>query len=77
MQFMDFILKYKKSIAGIVLGAAAGYAYWYFYGCVNGCTITGSALNSSLYFGFMGYLVAGLWKPTDKATPPNNEEPQQ
>lgn len=74
---MDLLLKYKKSIAGILLGAAAGYAYWYFYGCVNGCTITGSALNSSLYFGFMGYLLSGILKPKQPTEAPNNNKPQQ
>lgn len=74
---MELVLKYKKSMVGILLGALAGYAYWYFYGCVNGCTITGSALNSSLYFGFMGYLVAGMWKPSEKASSTHNKEPQE
>ncbi|MFN3528965.1 MAG: hypothetical protein ACK417_03470 [Bacteroidia bacterium] len=74
---MDFLLKYKKSIAGILLGTLAGYAYWHFYGCVNGCTITGSALNSSLYFGFMGYLVAGMFKSPPKQEADNNKKPQE
>lgn len=70
---MDLLLKHKKSIASIVLGAAAGYAYWYFYGCVNGCTITGSAVNSSLYFGFMGYLLAGILRPNQPTKNENKE----
>jgi hypothetical protein len=48
-----------RYVIGVLLGAATGYGYWYFYGCVNGCTITGSALNSSLYFAFMGFLLVG------------------
>lgn len=55
-----------RQIFGIGLGLVAGYAYWYFYGCVEGCTITGSARNSSLYFGLMGYFAAGLL-PAKKA----------
>lgn len=46
--------------AFILLGLAAGYSYWHFYGCVNGCTITGVWYNSTAYGGLMGYLVAGM-----------------
>jgi len=52
-----------RQLAGIGLGLIAGYAYWYFYGCTAGCTITGNALNSSLYFGMMGYFASGLIQP--------------
>lgn len=62
-----------RSVIGAVAGGAAGYAYWYFYGCVNGCTITGSALNSSLYFAFMGYLLANMFKPEKKASASENK----
>jgi hypothetical protein len=49
-----------RQLVGITLGLIAGYGYWYFYVCTEGCTITGSALNSSLYFGMMGYFASGL-----------------
>ncbi|GEM_PF-499230 len=58
-----------RHLAGLLLGAVGGYAYWYFYGCTEGCTITGSPLNSTLYFAFMGYMAVGLFpvkKETDK-----------
>jgi len=49
-----------RQLTGVSVGLIAGYAYWYFYGCTEGCTITGTALNSSLYFGMMGYFASGL-----------------
>lgn len=55
-----------RYLIGASLGAIVGYGYWYFYGCVHGCTITGSAFNSSVYFAFMGYLVVGIFKPQAK-----------
>jgi len=57
-----------RYVIGSLFGAAAGYGYWYFYGCINGCTITGSPLNSTLYFAFMGYLLAGMFKSEQKKT---------
>lgn len=62
-----------RYVIGVLLGAATGYGYWYFYGCVNGCTITGSALNSSLYFALMGFLLVGMFKPEQKK--PVSEDP--
>jgi hypothetical protein len=56
-------------LAGIILGSVGGYTYWYFYGCTEGCTITGSPVNSTLYFAVMGYMVVGLFpvkKKSDK-----------
>jgi hypothetical protein len=43
---------------GIVIGATAGYLYWYYVGCASGsCAITSSPVNSSLYGGLMGALL--------------------
>ncbi len=50
--------------AGAVIGAAAGWAWWYFYGCTDGCVITSSPLNSTLYGALMGgLLVHSFRKP--------------
>ncbi len=43
-----------------ILGLAIGYAYWYFYGCVNGCTITSSWWRTSLYGILMGGLLGDM-----------------
>jgi len=40
---------------GIVIGATAGYLYWYYVGCMSGsCAITSSPVNSTLYGGVLG-----------------------
>jgi len=54
---------------GAVLGAATGYAYWYYIGCMSGsCAITSSPINSSLYGGVMGGLFVSIFQ---KETPTN------
>ncbi|MBP6758841.1 MAG: hypothetical protein KA133_06275 [Flavobacterium sp.] len=61
----------KKSIIvtgiGIVLGAIAGYLYYYYVGCASGtCSITSRPLNSSLYGALMGGLVFNMFVKTPK-----------
>lgn len=56
-------------MAGIVLGAALGYAYYYFIGCSSGsCAITSKPLNSTLYGALMGFLLAGTFRRNEKKT---------
>lgn len=53
----------KWSVIGILAGALAGYAYWYFVGCAGGtCAITSKPVNSTLYGSLMGYLFFGLFE---------------
>ena len=57
---MDFIKKHinKITIMGIVIGAAAGLAYWKFVGCQGGqCMITSQWENSTAYGAIMGGLL--------------------
>ena len=69
---MEFIKKYKLSIIGIVLGAVAGYLYYYFVGCASGtCAITSNPLNSTLYGAMMGALLSGSFKSEDSKTNEN------
>ena len=65
---MNFsISKYKLEIAGLVIGAIAGWCYWYFVGCASGnCTITSSPLNSSIYGSIMGVLIFSTFKKEQK-----------
>jgi len=35
-------------------GAILGYAYYALIGCTNGCAITGSPINSTVYGAFIG-----------------------
>lgn len=54
-------------LVGTVIGVIGGYFYWKFIGCNSGtCMITSKPLNSMLYFGLMGALVVGMFKPVKK-----------
>lgn len=62
-----FIKKNSFAIVGVLLGALAGYLYWYFIGCTSGsCAITSNPMNSTLYGAMMGGLVLSLFKPQSK-----------
>lgn len=68
----EFITKYKLSIAGVLVGAILGYAYYYFIGCATGsCAITSKPINSTVYGSVMGYLMFSVFenskKPQDNA----------
>jgi hypothetical protein len=57
---------HKKAIIitliGMVVGAFAGYAYYYFVGCASGtCAITSKPINSTLYGSLMGGLLFNLF----------------
>jgi hypothetical protein len=57
---------HKKAIIitllGMVIGAFAGYAYYYFVGCASGtCAITSKPINSTLYGSLMGGLLFNLF----------------
>ncbi len=52
---VEFLIRYKFTFIGVIIGAIAGYAYYYFVGCVSGtCSITSKPLNSTLYGALMG-----------------------
>ncbi|MCC6185629.1 MAG: hypothetical protein IT256_00600, partial [Chitinophagaceae bacterium] len=60
---MNFIIKHKLTIAGLVLGAIGGYAYYHFVGCASGtCAITSKPINSTLYGSMMGGLFLNIFK---------------
>ncbi len=55
-----FIQSKFWQILGGIIGAMAGYIYWREIGCSTGtCPITSKPLNSVVYFGVLGYFVAG------------------
>lgn len=59
---MNFLIKNKLYFFGAVAGAIGGYVYWKYVGCLTGtCAITGSPVNSTIYFAAMGALFAGLF----------------
>lgn len=63
-----FTQKNILGIAGVSIGAAAGYLYYYFVGCNSGsCSITSSPVNSVLYGMLMGYLILTMFEKDKKA----------
>ena len=61
----------KKAILitgiGIVVGAIAGYIYYFYVGCTSGtCAITSKPLNSTLYGALMGGLVFNMFVKSPK-----------
>lgn len=70
---MNFIIKNKLAIIGVIAGAIAGYLYYYFVGCASGtCAITSKPVNSTLYGAVMGGLLFSIFKDKKK----NNEQKQ-
>ncbi len=64
---MNFILKHKLTIIGIVVGAIGGYLYYHFIGCASGtCAITSKPWNSTLYGAMMGCLLFSMFKKETK-----------
>jgi phage shock protein E len=61
---VTLLRRWLPSVAGILLGALAGYLYYREVGCASGtCAITSRPLNSTLYGAVMGYLLAGIVAP--------------
>ncbi len=61
----------KKAIIitgiGIVVGAIAGYLYYFYVGCATGtCAITSKPLNSTLYGAVMGGLIFNMFIKSPK-----------
>lgn len=61
----------KKAIIitgiGIVVGAIAGYAYYFYIGCASGtCAITSKPLNSTIYGAAMGGLLFNMFIKSQK-----------
>jgi len=60
---MNFLIKHKLTVIGILVGAIGGYAYYYFVGCASGtCAITSKPLNSTMYGAFMGGFLFSSFK---------------
>lgn len=55
-------MKLLKWPLALLLGALAGYAYWFYIGCNSGsCAITSSPVNSSIYGAVMGALFLNMF----------------
>ncbi len=71
------LVKFKYPLIGIIIGAVAGYAYYYFVGCASGtCPITSKPLNSTMYGAIMGALIFTGFQTNnlDKQTDKKNEK---
>lgn len=52
---------------GVIVGAIAGYAYYYYVGCASGaCAITSKPINSTLYGSLMGGLLFNIFVKENK-----------
>ncbi len=52
---------------GIVIGAIAGYLYYFYVGCASGtCAITSKPLNSIFYGSVMGGLIFNMFIKSPK-----------
>lgn len=63
IKFKNLLLKIKSYLTirlfiGIIIGAVAGYAYYYYVGCQSGsCPITSNPVNMILYGSLFGGLL--------------------
>lgn len=72
---MNLLKKYTIVIIGVALGAAAGYAYYFYVGCESGsCAITSKPLNSTLYGALMGGLLFHSFRNDKKELTKNKED---
>lgn len=64
---MNFLMKHKLTVLGILAGAVGGYLYYHFIGCTSGsCPITSQPVNSTLYGAMMGGLFFSSFKSEKK-----------
>lgn len=69
-----YVGRFKPELIGGVIGAGAGWLYWYYVGCASGtCPITSSALNSTLYGILMGGLIGGMFRREKSAIKNENK----
>lgn len=61
--YMKFIIQYKYTAIGLILGAISGYIYYLFIGCSNNntCAITSSPTISTLYGALMIALLFNMF----------------
>jgi hypothetical protein len=55
-----WIQRYKFTLAGAALGVVGGYIYWYYWGCLDGCTIRSVWWRMSLWGLVMGLLLGNM-----------------
>lgn len=64
----EIIKREKLTLIGAVVGAIAGFLYWYYIGCSSGsCPITSSPTGSLLYGMLLGALFFSIFKTKSKS----------
>lgn len=57
----NWIINHKKNFIFAILGAVAGFLYWYFVGCESGtCAITSVWYRTAIYGALMGWLLSDV-----------------
>lgn len=70
-----FFARHWLKLAGLIVGAAGGYLYYYFVGCGTGtCPITSNPWRITLYGGIMGLLFFDVFS---KKTPSTIDQPKE
>jgi hypothetical protein len=57
---INWISRHKFTLVGAALGALGGYIYWYYWGCLDGCTIRSVWWRMSLWGTVMGLLLGNM-----------------
>ena len=71
----QFIRKYRLAIIATLLGALAGFLYWFYIGCSSGtCPIQSHSQSSTLYGALLGYLLGSSFNKKEKTT---TQDPDQ
>jgi uncharacterized membrane protein len=47
-----------KKVLIVLIGSLVGFLYYKYYGCTQGCAITNSPLNSTIYGAFFGLVLS-------------------
>lgn len=56
------IMKWVRVALFILGGALAGFGYYHFFGCTNGCNIiTSSPVNTMIFMGLVGLFLSGIF----------------
>ena len=54
----EWIIKYKMTLIGVLIGAVGGFLYWRFVGCSSGtCPITSNPYISTVYGALFGAVI--------------------
>ncbi len=59
---MEYLKKNIWIVSGLIIGAAGGYIYYVYVGCLSGtCPITSNPLSSTLYGALMGAVLFNMF----------------